>query len=170
MLTNEENIFIMTNMYSELFRLQANLLKVLAQPKRLEIIHLLRDQRLNVTEIYSMLDLPQANVSQHLLALRAAGAAVLATDLVLAGAVNNAFFAVRPPGHHAASDHAVGFCLFNNVAGGVAEPIAHYPLQRVAVLGFDVPHRNRTHSHFPPLPSRPTSKTLHACTVPITTT
>lgn len=73
MLTNEENIFIMTNMYSELFRLQANLLKVLAQPKRLEIIHLLRDQRLNVTEIYSMLDLPQANVSQHLMVMREAG-------------------------------------------------------------------------------------------------
>lgn len=60
-------------MYSELFRLQADLLKVLAQPKRLEIIHLLRDQRLNVTEIYSMLDLPQANVSQHLMVLREVG-------------------------------------------------------------------------------------------------
>ena len=60
-------------MYSELFRLQAKLLKVLAQPKRLEIIHLLRDQRLNVTEIYSMLDLPQANVSQHLMVMREAG-------------------------------------------------------------------------------------------------
>ena len=59
-------------MYSELFRLQAKLLKVLAQPKRLEIIHLLRDQRLNVSEIYSMLDLPQANVSQHLMVLREA--------------------------------------------------------------------------------------------------
>lgn len=60
-------------MYSELFRLQAKLLKVLAQPKRLEIIHLLRDQRLTVTEIYSMLDLPQANVSQHLMVMREAG-------------------------------------------------------------------------------------------------
>lgn len=60
-------------MYSELFRLQAKLLKVLAQPKRLEIIHLLRDQRLNVTEIFSMLDLPQANVSQHLMVMREAG-------------------------------------------------------------------------------------------------
>ncbi len=60
-------------MYSELFRLQAKLLKILAQPKRLEIIHLLRDQRLNVTEIYSMLDLPQANVSQHLMVMREAG-------------------------------------------------------------------------------------------------
>ncbi len=60
-------------MYSELFRLQAKLLKVLAQPKRLEIIHLLRDQRLNVTEIFSMLDLPQANVSQRLMVMREAG-------------------------------------------------------------------------------------------------
>lgn len=53
-----------------MFQAQANLLRVLAHPKRLEIIHLLRDQELAVTEIYSMLDLPQANISQHLSILR----------------------------------------------------------------------------------------------------
>jgi len=81
-------------------------------------------------------------------ALRAAGAAVLATDLVLAGAVNNAFCAVRPPGHHAESDHAMGFCLFNNVAVGVAHAIAHYHLQRVAILDFDVHHGNGSEEIF----------------------
>lgn len=81
-------------------------------------------------------------------ALRAAGAAVLATDLVLAGAVNNAFCAVRPPGHHAESDHAMGFCLFNNVAVGVAHAIAHYQLQRVAILDFDVHHGNGSEEIF----------------------
>jgi len=81
-------------------------------------------------------------------ALRAAGAAVLATDLVLAGAVNNAFCAVRPPGHHAESDHAMGFCLFNNVAVGVAQAIAHYQLQRVAILDFDVHHGNGSEEIF----------------------
>jgi len=57
-------------MYAKVFRLQADLLKALAHPKRLEIVNLLRDQEMGVTDIYSMLDLPQANVSQHLMILR----------------------------------------------------------------------------------------------------
>lgn len=81
-------------------------------------------------------------------ALRAAGAVVLATDLVLAGTVNNAFCAVRPPGHHAESDHAMGFCLFNNIAVGVAHAIAHHHLQRVAILDFDVHHGNGSEEIF----------------------
>ncbi|MDE2388889.1 MAG: histone deacetylase family protein [Betaproteobacteria bacterium] len=81
-------------------------------------------------------------------ALRAAGAAVLATDLVLAGTVNNAFCAVRPPGHHAESDRAMGFCLFNNIAVGVAHAIAHHQLQRIAILDFDVHHGNGSEEIF----------------------
>jgi ArsR family transcriptional regulator len=57
-------------MYAQLFELHANLLKALSHPRRLEIIHLLRDQELPVTDIYTMLDLPQANISQHLMVLR----------------------------------------------------------------------------------------------------
>lgn len=60
-------------MYQQVFKLHSELLKALAHPKRLEIIHLLRDQRLSVTEIQKMLDLPQANLSQHLQILRDAG-------------------------------------------------------------------------------------------------
>lgn len=60
-------------MYSEIFELHADLLKALAHPRRLEIIHLLRDQSLCVSDIYEMLDLPQANISQHLTILRDAG-------------------------------------------------------------------------------------------------
>lgn len=67
-------------MYSELFELHANLLKALAHPRRLEIIHLLRDQSLCVSEIYEMLDLPQANISQHLMILRDVGVVVTARD------------------------------------------------------------------------------------------
>lgn len=63
-------------MYSEIFELHAQLLKALAHPKRLEIIHLLRDQKLTVTQIHTMLDLPQANISQHLSILRDAGAVI----------------------------------------------------------------------------------------------
>lgn len=81
-------------------------------------------------------------------ALRAAGAAVLAVDLVLMGTVNNAFCATRPPGHHAESDRAMGFCLFNNVAVGVAHVIQHHHLQRVAILDFDVHHGNGSEEIF----------------------
>jgi ArsR family transcriptional regulator len=60
-------------MYSQIFELHAELLKALAHPRRLEIIQLLRDQQLSVTDIYEMLDLPQANISQHLMILRDSG-------------------------------------------------------------------------------------------------
>lgn len=60
-------------MYSKIFELHADLLKALAHPKRLEIIHLIREQKLSVTDIHTMLDLPQANISQHLMILRDAG-------------------------------------------------------------------------------------------------
>lgn len=60
-------------MYDEIFELHAQLLKSLAHPRRLEIVHLLRDQELCVSDIYEMLDLPQANISQHLMILRDAG-------------------------------------------------------------------------------------------------
>ncbi|SFE90698.1 histone deacetylase family protein [Nitrosomonas sp. Nm166] len=81
-------------------------------------------------------------------ALRAAGAAVLATDMVLNEKVNNAFCAVRPPGHHAESDRAMGFCLFNNVAVGVAHAIKQYHLQQIAILDFDVHHGNGSEEIF----------------------
>ena len=81
-------------------------------------------------------------------ALRAAGAVVLATDLVLERKLENAFCAIRPPGHHAESGRAMGFCLFNNVAVGVAHAIEHYGLKRVAIADFDVHHGNGTEEIF----------------------
>ena len=63
-------------MYNQIFKLHADLLKAISHPKRLEIIHLLRDQELNVSEILTMLGLPQANLSQHLMVLREAGVVV----------------------------------------------------------------------------------------------
>lgn len=72
-LTFNQNIFTITNMYSQIFAKHAQLLKAMAHPKRLEIIHLLRDQEISVSEIHTMLDLPQANISQHLMILRDAG-------------------------------------------------------------------------------------------------
>lgn len=81
-------------------------------------------------------------------ALRAAGAVVLATDLVIKGEVANAFCAIRPPGHHAESGRAMGFCIFNNIAVGVAHAIEQHGLERVAILDFDVHHGNGTEEIF----------------------
>jgi acetoin utilization deacetylase AcuC-like enzyme len=81
-------------------------------------------------------------------ALRSAGAAVRATDLVLAGEVNSAFCAVRPPGHHAERSAAMGFCFFNNVAVGIHHALAHHGLERVALIDFDVHHGNGSEDIF----------------------
>ena len=81
-------------------------------------------------------------------ALRAAGAVVLASELVLEGKVENAFCAIRPPGHHAESARAMGFCLFNNVAVGVAHAMERFGLRRVAIADFDVHHGNGTEEIF----------------------
>ena len=77
-------------------------------------------------------------------ALRAAGAAVAATDDVLAGRARNAFCCVRPPGHHATRDEAMGFCFFNNVAIAARHALDVHGLQRVAIIDFDVHHGNGT--------------------------
>ncbi len=81
-------------------------------------------------------------------ALRAAGAAVLATDLVLAGKHNAAFCGVRPPGHHACRARPMGFCIFNNVAVAVRHAQAAHGVERVAVIDFDVHHGNGTEDIF----------------------
>ena len=77
-------------------------------------------------------------------ALRAAGAAVAATDAVIDGEVVNAFCAVRPPGHHATRDQAMGFCFFNNVAVAARHALDVRGLERVAIIDFDVHHGNGT--------------------------
>jgi len=81
-------------------------------------------------------------------ARHAAGAVVLAVDLVMSGKCNTAFCAVRPPGHHAESTRAMGFCLFNNVAVGIAHAMAVHGVERVAVIDFDVHHGNGTEEMF----------------------
>ncbi|MDE3009250.1 MAG: histone deacetylase family protein [Pseudomonadota bacterium] len=75
-------------------------------------------------------------------ALRAAGAAIKATDLVLGGKVSSAFCCVRPPGHHAERAATMGFCFFNNVAVGIRHALDVYNLRRVVLVDFDVHHGN----------------------------
>lgn len=81
-------------------------------------------------------------------ALRAAGAAFAAVDAVAAGEAKNAFCAVRPPGHHAEPEQAMGFCLFNNVALAGLHARANHGLHRVAVVDFDVHHGNGTQAMY----------------------
>lgn len=81
-------------------------------------------------------------------ALRSAGAGVLATDLVLKGEIENAFCAVRPPGHHAERGKAMGFCFLNNVAIAARHALEEHGLERVAVVDFDVHHGNGTEDVF----------------------
>jgi acetoin utilization deacetylase AcuC-like enzyme len=77
-------------------------------------------------------------------ARRAAGAIVAAVDMVMAGEVQNAFCAVRPPGHHAEPATPMGFCLFGTVAVGAMHALEAHGLSRVAVMDFDVHHGNGT--------------------------
>jgi acetoin utilization deacetylase AcuC-like enzyme len=81
-------------------------------------------------------------------ALLAAGAGMRAVDAVMSGEAQNAFCAVRPPGHHAEPRHAMGFCFFNNVAIAGLYARARYGCERVAVVDFDVHHGNGTQAAF----------------------
>lgn len=83
------------------------------------------------------------NVHSHEAALRAAGAGLLAVDLVLSGKAALAFCAVRPPGHHAERGRAMGFCFFNNIAVAAAYALTR-GLSRVAILDFDLHYGNGT--------------------------
>lgn len=80
--------------------------------------------------------------------MHASGAAVLATELVISGKVDNAFCCTRPPGHHAGKQNAAGFCIFNHVAVGAAHAISKYKLKRVAIIDFDVHHGDGTEEIF----------------------
>jgi acetoin utilization deacetylase AcuC-like enzyme len=88
------------------------------------------------------------NAYSYNAALRAAGAAVAATDAVIAGEITNAFCSVRPPGHHARPGEAMGFCLFNNVAVAARRAMEVHKLKRVAIVDFDVHHGNGTAEAF----------------------
>jgi acetoin utilization deacetylase AcuC-like enzyme len=81
-------------------------------------------------------------------ALRAAGAVPFAVDLVMSGEAQVVFCNVRPPGHHAEREKAMGFCFFNNVAIGAVHAMRHYPIKRVAIIDFDVHHGNGSQDIF----------------------
>lgn len=81
-------------------------------------------------------------------ARHAAGAAILGVDMVMRGETDAVFCNIRPPGHHAEHDRAMGFCIFNNVAVGAKYALDHYGLERAAIVDFDVHHGNGTQDIF----------------------
>ena len=81
-------------------------------------------------------------------ALLAAGGVMMAVDVIMRGQVDNAFCGVRPPGHHAERDRAMGFCFFNNVAIGAVYALEKYGLARVAIIDWDLHHGNGTQHLF----------------------
>lgn len=93
---------------------------------------------------------PDTWMNAHTLtaAYHAAGAVVLAVDLVMRDEVQAAFCNVRPPGHHAEKNRAMGFCFFNNIAVGVAHALTQHQLTKVAIVDFDVHHGNGTEDIF----------------------
>jgi acetoin utilization deacetylase AcuC-like enzyme len=97
---------------------------------------------------------PDTGMNPHSLsaALRAAGAVVLGVDLAMSGQANAAFCNVRPPGHHAERNKAMGFCIFNNIAVGAAHALQAHQLERVAIVDFDVHHGNGTEDIFRDVP------------------
>lgn len=78
----------------------------------------------------------------------AVGAIINAIDAVMNQEFDNAFCVVRPPGHHAEKEHAMGFCIFNNVAVGATYLLEKYKLDKVAIIDFDVHHGNGTQDIF----------------------
>ena len=93
---------------------------------------------------------PDTHISRHSFdaALLAAGAAVRAVSGIMENEFSNAFAAVRPPGHHATPNHAMGFCLFNNIAIAARWLIKQYQLKRVLIVDWDVHHGNGTQDIF----------------------
>jgi acetoin utilization deacetylase AcuC-like enzyme len=98
---------------------------------------------------YSMLD-PDTHTSpdSYDCALLAAGSAIDAVDRVISGELDNAFVAGRPPGHHAETNRAMGFCLFSNIAVAAAHAVAQHKLERVMIIDWDVHHGNGTQEIF----------------------
>ena len=81
-------------------------------------------------------------------AIYAAGGVIRATEVVMDGGVNSAFALIRPPGHHASAQRAMGYCVFNNVAIAAKYALTAYNLERIAIIDFDVHHGNGTQDIF----------------------
>jgi acetoin utilization deacetylase AcuC-like enzyme len=148
-LTAIEDQLIASGLGQHLARYEAPLAsdEQLARVHSIEYLRAIRDAAPEEGTVH--LD-PDTAMNPHSLraALRAAGAAVLATDLVMRGEVDSAFCSVRPPGHHACRARPMGFCIFNNVAVAARHARHAHGVERVAIIDFDVHHGNGTEEIF----------------------
>jgi acetoin utilization deacetylase AcuC-like enzyme len=110
-------------------------------------IHRVRESCIQRIPYLDSIDTPICEFSYDA-ALLAAGGVVVAVDSVMSGEVSNVFCAVRPPGHHALTDMAMGFCIFNNVAIGARYIQRKYNLGKILIVDWDVHHGNGTQSAF----------------------
>src|SRR4029079_7928138 len=119
----------------------------LARVHPVEYVHAVRDAAPQSGTVH--LD-PDTAMNPYSLnaALRAAGAGVLAVDLVFEKKCSSAFCGVRPPGHHACVSRPMGFCIFNNVAVAARHAVHEHGIERVAIIDFDVHHGNGTEDVF----------------------
>ncbi len=148
-LTAIEDRFIETGLFDVLNHVDA---PIVSREQLLRVHtrrHIETVESMSPTTGYANLD-PDTVISRDSLAAahRAAGATVAAVDRVISGEVSSAFCGVRPPGHHAESSRAMGFCLYNNIAVGAAHALQEHGLQRVAIVDFDVHHGNGTEDIF----------------------
>ncbi len=148
-LTAIEDRFIETGLFDVLDHVDA---PIVSREQLLRVHtrrHIETVESISPTTGYANLD-PDTVISADSLtaAHRAAGATVAAVDRVISGEVSSAFCGVRPPGHHAESGRAMGFCLYNNIAVGAAHALQEHGLQRVAIVDFDVHHGNGTEDIF----------------------
>ncbi len=117
--------------------------------RRVHDEHLLREVLDADFDGHRMLDPDTVMVpASRAAALRAAGSGIAAVDAVMHGDTDTVFCAVRPPGHHATGNTAMGFCLFNNIAVAAAHALDRHGLERVAIIDFDVHHGNGTQAIF----------------------
>lgn len=148
-LTAIEDQLIASGLGQHLARYEAPLAsdEELARVHPIEYVRAIRDAAPQEGTVH--LD-PDTAMNPHSLraALRAAGAAVLATDLVMRGEADSAFCSVRPPGHHACRARSMGFCIFNNVAVAARHARHAHGVERVAIIDFDVHHGNGTEEIF----------------------
>ena len=148
-LTAIEDQLIASGLGQHLARYEAPLAtdEQLARVHPLEYVRAIRDAAPESGTVH--LDADTA-MNPHTLraSLRAAGAVVLATDLVMRGEADSAFCSVRPPGHHACRARPMGFCIFNNVAVAARHARHAHGVERVAIIDFDVHHGNGTEEIF----------------------
>jgi len=147
-LTVVEDLFHNTDLHPHLMRLQPRKAEIEELSEVHDRLYILQVQEASASGIRALDPDTFISPESYEEARLAAGGLLAAVDAVIKGEVNNAFCAVRPPGHHAERDHAMGFCLFNNVAVAARYAQMKHGLEKILIVDWDVHHGNGTQSAF----------------------